>query len=202
MVANLLAGLCTNITPAHVWADCETPTLSEKLISLSRFYGVPHLPQGSPASPAIANLSAYHLDCRLTGLACMVGAQYTRYADDLAFSGDADFARKSKRFLVHVATTVAEEGFVVHHRKTRIMRDGARQHLAGIVVNRRMNVRRTEYDRLKAILVNCLRHGADSQNRERHPEFRAHLRGRIAFVEQVHPERGKYLREIFDSIGW
>jgi retron-type reverse transcriptase len=201
-VARLLGGLCTNIAPAHVWAHDEMLPSSETSFSLARFYGVPHLPQGSPTSPAIANLCAYRLDCRLAGLARVAGAEYTRYADDLAFSGDADFARKVERFLVHVAATVSEEGFVVHHRKTRIMRGGVRQHLAGIVVNRRMNVRRTEYDRLKATLMNCYRHGTEGQNRAKHRDFRAHLQGRIAFVAQVHPERGRRLRAIFDSIDW
>ncbi len=201
-VAALLAGCCTTVTPANVWANGDAALSREKLCAAQRLYGVPHLPQGSPTSPAIANLCAYRLDCRLLGLARSAGANYTRYADDLAFSGGSDFARYSKRFLVHVAATVAEEGFVVHHRKTRIMREGVRQHLAGIVVNRRMNVRRAEYDRLKATLVNCRRHGADGQNRQRHPDFPAYLRGRIAFIEQLNPNRGQSLREIFNGIAW
>lgn len=201
-VAALLGGLWTTMTPLHIWTKCEAPLTPEQLRAVPRLYGVPHLPQGSPTSPAIANLCAYRLDCRLAGLARAVGANYTRYADDLAFSGNATFARRAKRFLVHVAATVAEEGFTVHHRKTRIMREGVRQHLAGVVVNRRINVRRVEFDRLKAILVNCRRHGGTSQNRHGHPDFRAHLRGRIAFVEQLHPGRGQSLRGIFNGIVW
>jgi hypothetical protein len=138
----------------------------------------------------------------LSGLARSAGAQYTRYADDLAFSGDQTFARRAKRFLVHVAATVAEEGFTVCHRKTRLMRDGVRQHLAGVVVNRCINIRRSDFDRLKAILVNCTRFGPIKQNRQSHDDFRAHLNGRIAFVEQIHPARGRRLRKLFDAIPW
>ncbi|MBM4075944.1 MAG: RNA-directed DNA polymerase, partial [Planctomycetes bacterium] len=43
-----------------------------------------HLPQGAPTSPALANLSAFGLDVRLTGLARSFGATYTRYADDIS----------------------------------------------------------------------------------------------------------------------
>ena len=153
-------------------------------------------------SPAIANLCAYRLDSRLFALATAAGGQYTRYADDLAFSGGDDFARHIKRFLVHVTATVAEEGFYVHHRKTRIMREGVRQHLAGVVVNKRQNIRRREFDRLKATLVNCQNFGPASQNRESHPEFRAHLEGRIAFVAQLNPDRGSRLRKLFNEIRW
>lgn len=201
-VAGLLAGLCTTATPWRIWEDSEQALSWDQQQSLRRTYEVPHLPQGSPASPAIANLCAHRLDRRLTGLAKSAGANYTRYADDLAFSGDVDFARGVKRFLVHVTATAAEEGFRVHHRKTRIMRDGVRQHLAGVVVNQRINLRRCDFDQLKAILVNCCRHGVADQNREHHSDFRAHLRGRVAFVEQLNPDRGRRLREIFERIEW
>lgn len=199
-VAELLGGLCTTVTPTHAWTDCDASGSRESLLSVRRMYGIPHLPQGSPTSPAIANLCAYRLDCRLAGLATSVGACYTRYADDLAFSGDAHFARRVKRFMVHVTATVAEEGFVVHHRKTRIMREGVRQHLAGVVVNHRINIWRVEYDRLKAILTNCRRYGAVSQNRHSHPDFLAHLGGRVAFVQQINPDRGRRLRELLSAI--
>jgi RNA-directed DNA polymerase len=199
-VARVLAGLCTTSTPPRIWDNCDAALSKEPICSVRWLYGVPHLPQGAPTSPALANLSAYRLDCRLFALARSAGANYTRYADDLAFSGDADFAHRAKRFLVHVAATVAEEGFVVHHRKTRIMREGVRQHLAGVVVNRRINIRRSDYDRLKAILENCRRQGAASQNRHSHPHFLAHLSGRVAFVEQLHPERGRRLREMLKAL--
>src|SRR5262249_38739262 len=125
----------------------------------------------------------YRVDCRLAGLAKSVEADYTRYADDLAFSGDVTFERHIERFSTHVAAVLMEEGFKVHHRKTRIMRQGVRQHLTGLVANQHMNVMRTDFDRLKATLTNCLRHGPDSQNRNAHPHFRSHLEGRVVFVE-------------------
>ena len=95
-----------------------------------------------------------------------------------------------------------EEGFAVNHRKTRVMHQGVRQYLAGLALNRGANVIRPDFDRLKAILTNCVRLGAASQNRENHPRFREHLRGRVAFVESVNAEKGKRLRAIFDRIQW
>src|SRR6185437_9583766 len=127
-------------------------------------YARPHLPQGAPTSPALANLCLYRADCRLAGLAKSAEAEYTRYADDLAFSGGDAFERCVERFSTHVAAILFEEGFSVHHRKTRIMRQGVRQHLAGLVSNRCMNVARSDFDRLKATLTNCVRLGPASQN--------------------------------------
>jgi hypothetical protein len=150
----------------------------------------------------LANTCFYRIDCRLAGLAQAAGAGYTRYADDLAFSGDSDFDRAVERFATHVAVLLSEEGFTVNHRKTRIMRQGVRQRLAGLVTNARLNVPRADFDRLKATVTNCVRHGPAGQNRDEVPDFRAHLQGRIAFVESVNPSKAARLRALFNQIAW
>lgn len=201
-VAYLLTGLCMTSAPETVWRDigaCPRNNLMQEQI---RRYARPHLPQGAPTSPALANLCAYRLDYRLSGLALAAGANYTRYADDLAFSGDAVFRRAAQRFVVHATAIVLEEGYQVHHRKTRVMRQSVRQKIAGLVVNQQANVPREDFDRLKATLTNCVRHGPESQNRADHANFRLHLRGRIAFVESINRKRGEQLRSIFAQITW
>ena len=70
------------------------------------------------------------------------------------------------------------------------------------MVNERVNTARDEYDRLKAILHNCARHGPASQNREGHPDFQAHLAGRVAQIAMLNPERGRKLRDLLDAITW
>jgi hypothetical protein len=137
-------------------------------------------------------------------LAKSSGARYTRYADDLAFSADQEFekGKGAERFGLQVAAILLEEGFKLHHRKTRVMRQGVRQHLGGLVTNQRVNVVRSDFDRLKAMLTNCVRFGPDSQNREARPCFRSHLAGRVAFVEMINPSRGRRLRAIFEKIRW
>lgn len=150
----------------------------------------------------LANLSFYRTDCRLSAFAKAAEAHYTRYADDLAFSGGEEFERSAERFALHVSAILREEGFRVHQRKTRMMRQGVRQHLAGLVTNARINVPRKDFDRLKAVLTNCVRHGSESQNREQLPHFRAHMEGRVGFVESVNPVKGKRLREILRRIRW
>ena len=103
---------------------------------------------------------------------------------------------------MRAAAIPLEEGFQVNHRKTRMMRRGVRQYLAGIVTNERLNVVRADFYRLKAILTNCARHGAESQNREGHPAFRMHLDGRVGFVEMVNPAKGARLRRVYEKIVW
>jgi RNA-directed DNA polymerase len=201
-VADLLGGIATNAAPRDLWRVIGAGIDTRVLRGAQELYLRPHLPQGAPTSPALANLCAYRVDCRLSGLAGAAGAVYTRYADDLAFSGDEDFEARVERFSIHAAAILLEEGFTVHHRKTRIMRRGVRQYLAGLVTNDRVNVVRADFDRLKAVLTNCVRYGPESQNREGHTSFRLHLQGRVGFVEMANFARGLRLRRIFEQIRW
>jgi RNA-directed DNA polymerase len=202
LVAGLLGGLCTNAAPQKLLTTLSKGLDPAAIAETRALYAWPHLPQGAPSSPALANLIAYRVDCRLTGLAQSTGAIYTRYADDLAFSGDDAFNRCLERFRIQAAAILLEEGFAVHHRKTRVMRRGMRQILAGVVLNQRINGVRADFDRLKAILTNCLRYGPESQNREGHASFRSHLLGRVGFVAMLNPAKGLCLRRIFDQIQW
>lgn len=199
-VSRRLAGLCSTVTPASVFRrlpDAQRPDRSVQALHRN-----PHLPQGAPTSPVLSNLIAWRLDSRLHGLARAAGANYTRYADDLAFSGDADFANGVGRFGQAVDTILKEEGFALNAAKTRIMPKGARQRVTGIVVNEHCNVGRAEFDALKAILYNCVRTGPALQNRAGAPDFRRHLDGRVTWVEQINPPRGAKLRRLFEQIDW
>jgi hypothetical protein len=201
-LADRLGGICTTATPRGIWKTLGRGLDQLAIADARALYAWAHLPQGAPTSPTLANLCAWRVDCRLSGLADAAGATYTRYADDLAFSGDAEFERSVERFALRAAAILLEEGFQVHHRKTRVMRRGVRQYLAGLVTNERLNVVSADFDRLKTILTNCGRHGAESQNREGHPAFRQHLDGRVGFVEMVNPSKGMRLRRLYEQIDW
>lgn len=201
-VATTLANLCTTLTPAAVRRAGLAALPSELSWPLRQRLQSRHLPQGSPASPALANLCAFALDQRLSGLAGRFQASYTRYADDLLFSGGGDFLRGASRCARWVGAILLEEGFVAAYRKTRIMPQSVSQRAAGLVLNGHAALPRRERDELKAILTNCLRHGPATQNHRAHPDFRAHLLGRLSHVSHVHPLHGAKLRALFDAIAW
>ncbi|QDV49158.1 reverse transcriptase family protein [Gimesia fumaroli] len=161
-----------------------------------------HLPQGASTSPALANLSAFSLDVRLSGLARSFDADYTRYADDLTFSGSDQFLRSLRVFIPLVNQIIRSERFQVNQSKRRVLRNNQQQKVTGVVVNEHTNVPRKEFDLLKAILTNCIRQGPVGQNREQHPDFASHLRGRIAYVQQLNPNRGQRLLQLYEQIRW
>ncbi len=159
-----------------------------------------HLPQGAPTSPALANLCAFGLDARLAGLAEALGARYSRYADDLVFSGPASLP--VGRLVAWVAAIAEDEGFAVNRRKTRSLGVAQRQSVCGIVVNARPNLPRDEFDRLKAVLHRCVVDGPSSQNREGHADWQAHLRGRVAWAAQLNPVKAARLSRQLERIDW
>ena len=185
-------------TSAVPWS-LAVPDGDEALKSL---YVRRHLPQGAPTSPALANLSAFGLDVRLSGLLKKFGGNYTRYADDLTLSGSDDFRYALRCVIPLTEQIVRSERFRLNHRKRKVIRRGHRQLVTGVVVNAKPNIRRDEFDRLKAILHNCVKLGPSTQNRDSHTDFAAHLRGRIAFVRQLNPARAEKLRLLFEQIHW
>lgn len=202
-VARALTGLCTHQMPSAVLRAFPLPENAQKLTWAERKqYQIPHLPQGAPTSPALANLCAYRLDVRLAAAAKAADASYTRYADDLVFSGSENFARAAHRFHILVCRIALEEGFEVNTRKTRVMPQSVQQKVTGIVMNQRPNIPRADFDRLKATLNNCVRHGPQSQNHAQHENLKAHLKGKIAYVQMLNAERAYKLRLLFDKISW
>ena len=197
-VAYLLQGLCTHTTSAALAGNDyqKLPWDSQKRLADK------HLPQGAPTSPAIANLCARGLDCRLQGLADRLGLDYSRYADDLAFSGSSKLASLAPYLQGMVGAIALDEGFEINHRKTRLRTQAQSQRLAGMVVNRRPNLSRAEYDRLKATLYNCVRFGPDSQNRQEITDFKSHLAGKIAYAAWLNPARGERLKSLWQRIQW
>lgn len=194
-VARALTALCTTSAP-EAWLRAE-PRLSWPQRQRLRDA---HLPQGAPTSPALANLCAFALDARLSGLAECFGARYSRYADDLVISGPASLPLDA--ISAWVAAIAADEGFVINARKTRSLGAAQRQSVCGIVVNERPNLPRDEFDRLKATLHRCVVDGPAGQNRDGHADWREHLQGRVAWAAQLNAGKAEKLKKLLGCIDW
>lgn len=149
-VAIPLALLCTEPMVDEVTLDGERHFIAD---------GPRLLPQGAPTSPAITNLICRKLDRRLVGLARTLGFVYSRYADDLTFSGSGDAVKKIGTLLKAVHGIVETEGFKVHPNKTRVMRRSTRQEVTGLTVNEAVVVPRDLMRRARAVLQQVERHG-------------------------------------------
>jgi retron-type reverse transcriptase len=135
----------------------------------------------------------------LNGIAKKLGLTYTRYADDLTFSGAAESAAKTGYLLARVRHIVSDEKLTVNETKTRVQRPNSRQSVTGIVVNQRPNVPRRLRRRLRAILHHAKKEGLAKQNRQNHQNFTGWLSGMIAYVQMVNPDTGKRLQDTLAS---
>lgn len=162
----------------------------------------PHLPQGAPTSPALANLCAFGLDLRLEGLAQALGARYSRYADDLVLSGPRSLRTRALAIEARIGAIAREEAFALQHRKTRISGVAGAMKVCGVVVNTLPNLPRREFDLLKAQLHRCQRDGvaaAALAQATTVQALRAHLIGRVAWAKQVNPAKALRLQRQLDA---
>ena len=90
------------------------------------------LPQGSPVSPKLANLCCNRLDHRLSTFAGARGIVYSRYADDMTFSGYS--YQRVNGALSTIRTIVESEGFRLNDSKTRVMGPARRRRITGLVM--------------------------------------------------------------------
>ncbi len=160
--------------------------------------GERHLPQGAPTSPMISNLLCRALDRRLMGLAKKYGFTYTRYADDLTFSGSKEALGHIGKILFGTEYIVTKEGFVLHPDKTRVMKKGRQQEVTGLVVNDRLSVDRKSLKKFRALLHQAGKTGLSGKSWNGSRTDKQLLRSMLGyanFVAMVIPEKGAGLKE-------
>lgn len=163
-----------------------TPEVSFYLASLCCHEGV--LPQGSPASPVISNIVAKHLDRRLYRLAKRFGYTYTRYADDIAFSGENIFIG----FIKYVKEIVEDCGFAINEKKVRLYGEKGNKILTGIsMASGRPRVPRDYRRKLEKELFYIRKYGIDAHMN--HMKIRSYnylesIMGRVDFWKMVEPD--------------
>ena len=146
------------------------------------------LPQGAPSSPAITNIILYEFD-ELVGQWCRErGIAYTRYCDDMTFSGDFDPAEVIRL----VRTELKKLGFLLNGKKTKVQRPGQQQSVTGIVVNEKLSIPADYRRRLRQELYYCQKFGIREHLLRIGPEipeetYRTQLLGKVNYVLQVHP---------------
>lgn len=152
------------------------------------------LPTGAPTSPVIGNLVLKSVDAALDTMSRRYGITYTRYADDLTFSGDGEV----QKILPFVRKVLADCGFRTDPKKEHIFRKGRRQVVTGLVVNQNAHVPRRIRRRLRAAVHRSQQHKETHWHGKEMDE--TELMGRLAFLHQAHPEEARVLREKLHGI--
>jgi retron-type reverse transcriptase len=182
-VATICALLCTE--PREVAVDVDGERYHVAMTE--RF-----LPQGAPTSPAISNLLCRSLDSRLSHIAAKLGYRYTRYADDLTFSGPRE--ANPGRLVRRIHWVVEHEGFAVHPEKTRVLRKARRQEVTGVVVNETCTISRSTLKKFRAALFQLEKDGPAGKRWGNGADVIAAVEGFANYVAMVNPEKGAPLQ--------
>lgn len=185
-VATILGLICTEPTIVEVSMDH---------ISYFVTQGERVLPQGAPTSPAITNIICRTMDDRLKDLASEYGFKYSRYADDMSFSGSGEATQKVGKLLKKIRRIVEDEGFDLHPRKTRVQRKGRQQEVTGLVVNERVGVPRKTLKNFRAALYHLSKDGPEGKRWGLCPDIFSAIEGFANFVLMVQPEKGQALKK-------
>ena len=181
------------VFPAQIYAE------PLRILLTMLCYHKDALPQGAPSSPAITNIILYGFD-ELVGQWCRErGISYTRYCDDMTFSGDFEPA-EVVRF---VRLELKKMGFLLNEQKTRIQRPSQQQSVTGIVVNEKISIPADYRRKLRQELYYCRKFGIQEHLQKiglKIPEetYRMQLLGKVNYVLQVHPGD----RDMLDAKKW
>ncbi len=160
------------------------------------------LPQGAPTSPALSNLVTRRLDKRLSNLAIKFSVNYSRYADDITFSGIYDNVPSFNM----VSKIINDEGFRINWRKAKISKKGRLQLVTGLTVSNDLHVHRKFKKEVKKHIYGCLNFGVENHlNHIKKNDTRFYkewLLGKIYFIYSIEPEYAKKLLNDYNKIIW
>lgn len=158
-ISNLLAKLCT---------------LNQKL------------PQGAPTSPYISNLILKDFDNTIGKYCLDHKIRYTRYSDDLTFSGAFESAEITKI----VTQELGNLSMKVNDKKTKLMKVGMRQIVTGIVVNEKLQVERSKRKKVRQEMYYLKKFGLSDHlakiNCQKN-NYLSHLLGKVQFILHINP---------------
>ena len=145
------------------------------------------LPQGAPTSPAITNIIMYAFDENVGAFCNTRNISYTRYCDDMTFSGDFD----EREIIGFVKDELYKLGLFLKNRKTAVIPKAKRQTVTGIVVNEKINITKDYKKKIRQEMYYIKKFGIDGHlNRmgiaDKEQYIRS-LKGRVAFVLQAIP---------------
>lgn len=192
-----------SISSAMVKASLEAQGYDEKAaelaVSIVTIAG--KLPIGLSTSPFLSNLVFLNTDNSLVEYTQREGLSFTRYVDDLTFSGEV-----TDRHLTDIIKILDDANWSVNTYKTAFMRRGGRQFVTGLYVGEsdRPHIPRATKRKMRWILHMIRKFGYEtywaSFGGERDEMHRKRLLGWACYIFSVDPDLGHYLLQAFDEL--
>ena len=166
------------------------------------------LPQGAPTSPTLTNIVSSRLDWRLSKLARRFDLRYSRYADDITFSGMSNTFHEDGAFVKDLRHFVEKEGFRINEAKTRTNSYYQRQEVTGLTINEKPNVTQKYVKQIRTMLHNWevsgyevaqgvfLEHYHPTKNVTAEHHIENILRGKLDYLKMVKGEKDNTYRRL------
>lgn len=160
------------------------------------------LPQGAPSSPYLSHVVCKKLDMRIVNvLKGLKNCDFTRYADDITFSGGFEIIDKVDKII----QIINSEGFEINHSKTRIQPRTKKQLVTGLVVNKKVNIPREYIRRLKQEIYYCKKYGVNAHMMREEifkSNYKLHLFGKAYYIKMINKQLGEKFLSDLHSIDW
>jgi RNA-directed DNA polymerase len=145
------------------------------------------LPQGAPTSPALSNLIMFNVDKRISSYSKKHNINYTRYADDLSFSG----VFNPGTIISFVKRVLIDNNLFLNEEKTHLRKKNQSQEITGVVVNKKMQVSRKTRKKLRQSIY-YIKHFGLASHLEKTSNTKAnsirHLLGVANFILFINPQ--------------
>ena len=153
------------------------------------------LPQGAPTSPFISNIIMKDFDNKVGKWCEKKGICYTRYCDDMTFSGELD----KEKIIRFVSRELKRMGFYLNKKKTVFLSDGRQKSVTGIVVNEKLNVPKCYRKDIRQTMYYCMNYGIESHLEKigcpfSTEEFLVKMLGKINYVLSVDNDNEEMLK--------
>ena len=152
------------------------------------------LPQGSPTSGYISNIVLRNFDCNIDAYCKDKNINYTRYSDDMTFSGDFDI----RKLIKYVNELLYKERFRLNKSKIKVVLNTTRQQVTGIVVNEKINLSKNYKRKIRQEVYYILKYGVKSHIKKRNINLSCNrylsvLLGKINYVLTVNPNDKEFI---------
>lgn len=167
------------------------------------------VPQGALTSPKLSNIiTALTFGPSLKRFCDEKGYTLSIYADDVTISSDQNLGKLGgggavDEIINTVSYEVSKYGFRINTKKTKVMRPFQRQYVCGVVVNRKINLQKSERNKLRAIVHNCVVNGVEAEAAKNNISaslFYSKVMGQLNWFSQLNPEAGARLKETMQSL--
>jgi RNA-directed DNA polymerase len=207
-----MARLCTRLGSFTRFRRRSRWVSNSKKYSVIRPYRydrMGHLPQGAPTSPRLANLALSGFDSEVASIAKRHDIEYTRYADDLAFSSaDRSLGRhRVGQLISDVYAAMRRAGLSPNASKARISPPGARKILLGLLVDGKVPRLPRDFKAMMRQHLHYLKNYGPTEHARRRKfasvaGLRHHIEGLIAFARDIDPEYADSYKSGLSSISW